>query len=206
MSDVETEPEALPFYPETAYFVAFIPSDTRNGEKILRTLHKQETEADVCQPPTNLKLLSVETYDEASEKLLRELYIVVKDHNNNAVQEMTVRSNQFCLAKNVQFVDDWNEEQIRQAFGCDISVRFQMNHFRDTILNLVIINERDYGDVLQGVHKCLRRGGLKLHLLSKANQNYADVIPISSQPFSDFFILAEKLSDALRNFRSPHVL
>ena len=190
-----------------AYFVAFTPSDTCNAETILRTLHEQKTEADVCQLRTNLKPLSDETYDEASEKLLRELYLVVKDHNNNAVQEMTARSNQFCLPKKMyNFVDDWNEEQLRQAFGCDRSVPFQMNHFRDTSLNLVIVNERDYGNVLQGVYKCLRRDGLKLHLLSKANQNYTDVIPISSQPVSDFFIVAEKLSNAMRNFRSPHVL
>ena len=104
------------------------------------------------------------------------------------------------------FVDDWNKEQLRQAFGCDISVPFQMNHFRDTPLNLVTVNERDYGDVLQGVYKCLRRDGSKLHLLSKANQNYADVIPISSRPVYHFFIVAEKLSDTMRNFMSPHVL
>ena len=79
-----------------------------------------------------------------------------------------------------------------------------MNHFRDTQLNLVIVNERDYGDVLQGVYECLRRDGLKLHLLSKANQNYADVIPISSQPVSDFFVVAEKLSNAMRN--SGHLM
>ena len=82
-----------------AYFVAFSPSDTCNAETILRTLHEQETEADVCQLRTNLKPLSDETYYEASEKLLRELYLVVKYHNNNAVQEMTARSNQFRLAK-----------------------------------------------------------------------------------------------------------
>ena len=96
MSDVETEPETLPFYPGVAYFVAFTPSDTCNGETILRRLHEQETEADVCQLRTNLKPLSDETYDETSEKLLRELYLVVKDHNNNAVQQMTA---QFCLGK-----------------------------------------------------------------------------------------------------------
>ena len=49
LSDVETEPEALLFYPGVVYFVAFTPSDTCNGETILRTLHEQETEADVCQ-------------------------------------------------------------------------------------------------------------------------------------------------------------
>ena len=98
-SDVETEPEALLFYHGVAYFAAFTPSDTCNVETILRTLHEQETEADVCQLRTNLEPLSDETYDEASEKLLRELDLVVKDHNNNAVQEMTARSNQFCLAK-----------------------------------------------------------------------------------------------------------
>ena len=75
-----------------------------------------------------------------------------------------------------------------------------MNHFRDTQLNLVIVNERDYGDLLKGVYKYLRRDGLKLHLLSKANQSYADVIPISRQPVSDFSIVAEKLSNAMRNF------
>ena len=53
LSDVETEPDALPFYPGVAYFVAFIPSDTCNGETILRTLHEQETEADVYQLRTN---------------------------------------------------------------------------------------------------------------------------------------------------------
>ena len=133
---VETEPEALPFYPGVAYFVAFTPSDTCNGETILRTLHEQETKADVCQLHTNLKPLSNETYDEVSEKLLRELYLVVKDHNNSAVQEMTAQSNQFCLTKKMHnFVDDWNEEQLRKAFGYDISVPFQMNHFHDTPLN-----------------------------------------------------------------------
>ena len=70
LSNVETEPEALPFYPGVAYFVAFTPSDTCNGETILRTLHEQETEADVCQLRTNLKSLSDETYDEASEKII----------------------------------------------------------------------------------------------------------------------------------------
>ena len=67
-SDVETEPEALPFYPGVASFVPFTPSDTCNAETILRTLHEQETEADVCQLRTNLKPLPDETYDEASEK------------------------------------------------------------------------------------------------------------------------------------------
>ena len=99
LSDVETGPEALPFYPGVAYFVAFTPSDTCNGEAIFRTLHEQETQADVCQLRTNLKPLSDETYDEASEKLLREIYLFAKDHNNNAGQEMTARSNQFRLAK-----------------------------------------------------------------------------------------------------------
>ena len=54
--------------------------------------------------------------------------------------------------------------------------------------------------------KGLRRHRLKLHLLSKANQNYADVIPISGQPVSDFFIIAEKLSNTMRIFMSSHVL
>ena len=46
-----------------------------------------------------LKPLSDETYNKAAEKLLRELYLVVEDHKNNVVQEMTARSNQFGCAK-----------------------------------------------------------------------------------------------------------
>ena len=53
--------QALPFYPGVAYFVAFAPSDICNVETILRTLHEQETEADVCQLRTNLKPFSDET-------------------------------------------------------------------------------------------------------------------------------------------------
>ena len=52
--------------------------------------------------------------DILTEKMVRELFQVVKDHDNDAVKSLVRKSNRFCYGSKL---DGWSEEEIRTAFG-----------------------------------------------------------------------------------------
>ena len=88
------------FYPGVAYFITFSPSQLCNEEVIMKTLHDQDTEAEI----KTIQARAVKC-DEKPEDILsimeKGVFQVIKDQNNGAVQKMVKESNQFCAAKHI---------------------------------------------------------------------------------------------------------
>ena len=140
-----TSSRSLKSYCGSSSYISFKSTKTFfRKETILRTLHEQETKADVFSFAQILKPLSDETYDKAAEKLLRELYLVVKDHDNNAVLS--------CKKDVPILLMTGAKNNSDKHLVVTYLYHFEMNRFPDTPLNLVVVNERDYGDPLQGVY------------------------------------------------------
>ena len=72
------------FYPGVAYFIAFSPSQLCNEQVMMKTLHDQDTEAEI----KTIQTRAVKC-DEKPEDFLpimeKGVFRVIKDHNNGAV-------------------------------------------------------------------------------------------------------------------------
>ena len=56
--------------------------------------------------------------DIATEKIARELFQVVKDHDNNAVKSLVKDFNRFCYgSKLAEILDGWSKDEVHTAFG-----------------------------------------------------------------------------------------
>ena len=84
------------FYPGVAYFIAFSPSQLCNEQVIMKTLHDQDTEAEI----KTIQTRAVKC-DEKPEDILsimeKGVFQVIKDHNNGAVQKMVRNPTSFVL-------------------------------------------------------------------------------------------------------------
>ena len=118
MSD-ETEDLFSHFYPGIAYFIAFTPSPTCNPGRLFEFLRFENTEAEINFIKTRVKHESEK--QEHSERLLKELFNVLKDHDNNdAVRQFVKFSSQFGYAKELnEMIYDWSEEEKTAVFERD---------------------------------------------------------------------------------------
>ena len=80
------------FYPAIAYFVAFTECEDSNANEIFQVLHESETIAQVRQ--IALRSKKPNTYQVAND-----LFNVLTDHNNPAIENMVKKSNEFCFYK-----------------------------------------------------------------------------------------------------------
>ena len=69
-----------------SYFIAFTPSESCDPESLFQLLHFQNTEAEINYIKTRVKYESEEK--ENTERLSRELFNVMKDHDTEAVQQL----------------------------------------------------------------------------------------------------------------------
>ena len=80
------------FYPAIAYFVAFSESEDCNANKIFQVLHESETIAQVRQIASSSKKPN-------TNQIANDLFNVLKDHNNPAIENIVKKSNEFCFYK-----------------------------------------------------------------------------------------------------------
>ena len=127
------------FNPGVAYFIA----------------HTRTTE---CNPDNDVELKTIDSNikggeedDILTEKMARELFQVVKDHDNDAVKSLVIESNRFCYGSRLaEKLDGWSEEEIRTTFG-RIEPRPPMSgrlRFCDPV-RIVIVNKEVYRDKLR---------------------------------------------------------
>ena len=81
----ETEDLFSPFYPGIAYFIAFTPSPTCGPDRLsnFEFLHFEETETEINFIKTCVKHEREE--QEHGKRLSKELFDILKDHDNDAV-------------------------------------------------------------------------------------------------------------------------
>ena len=98
------------------------------------------------------------------KKIARELFQVVKDHDNNTVKSLVKDSNRFCHgSKLAEMLDEWSKEEVHTAFGRvepgpPTSGTLQ---FCDPV-RLVVVNHNEYGDIMKERVKQLRSDGMCL--------------------------------------------
>ena len=80
------------FYPAISYFVAFTESEDCNANKIFQVLHESETIAQVQQIASRSKKPNI-------NRIANDLFNVLKDHNNPAIENIVKKSNEFYFCK-----------------------------------------------------------------------------------------------------------
>ena len=86
------------FYLGVSYFIGFTPNAECSPDIINACLYAQETDAEVTRIRTRSNH-SDESANEVQENMGKDLFQVVKDHNNPAVKTMVAGSSQYCSAK-----------------------------------------------------------------------------------------------------------
>ena len=148
-------------FPGISYFIAFTPSESCDPESLFQFLHFQNTEAEINYIKTHVKYESEEK--ENTERLSRELFNVLKDHDNEAVEHFVKLSSQFCYTKELsEMIYDWSDEEKEAVFGSrklspdNLDCRFYYP------CRLVIVNEPVFGESLEIAARNLQKDGLKL--------------------------------------------
>ena len=104
------------FYPGVAYFIAYTRTRECNPDTIFALLHHLDNDVEVKTIDSRIK--GGEEEDIATEKIARELFQVVKDHDNYAVKSLVEDSNRFCYgSKLAEMLDGWSKEEVHTAFG-----------------------------------------------------------------------------------------
>ena len=104
------------FNPGVEYFIAYTRTTECNPDSIFILLHYLDNDVELKTVDSTLK--GGEDDDILTEKMERELFQVVKDHDNEAVKSLMKESNRFCSgSKLVEKLDGWSEEEVRTAFG-----------------------------------------------------------------------------------------
>ena len=101
------------FYPGVAYFIAYTHTRECNPDTIFALLHHLDNDVEV--KTINSRIKGGEEEDIETEKIARELFQVVKDHDNNAVKSLVKDSNRFCNgSKLAEMLDKWWKKKYRQ--------------------------------------------------------------------------------------------
>ena len=95
------------------------------------------------------------------KKAAKQLFQVVKDHNNPTIQEMLDVSNVYCYRHADDSSDDDSDDEINPS-------RFPMVPFI-----LVVVNEREFGDILDRACNKIRSDGLVLVIDASRDQSSA---------------------------------
>ena len=104
------------FNPGVAYFIAYTRTTECKPDSIFALLHYLDNDVELKTIDSRIK--GGEEDDILTEKMVRELFQVVKDHDNGPVKSLVRESNQLCYGtKLVVKLNGWSEEEIRTAFG-----------------------------------------------------------------------------------------
>ena len=103
------------FTPGVAYFIAYTRTTECNPDSIFALLHYLDNDVELKTIDSRIK--GGEEHDILTEKMVRELFQLVKDHDNDAVKSLVRETNRFCYgSKLVEKLDGWSEK-IRTTFG-----------------------------------------------------------------------------------------
>ena len=120
-------PRARQSYPAIAYFIVYRETQTCNENLLFAAMHNHDTEPEISP-------IRVRSSNQI-EKAAKQLFQVVKDHNNPTIQEMLDISNVYCYRNADGSSDDEDsEDEIHPT-------RFPM-----VPCVQVVVNEREFGE------------------------------------------------------------
>ena len=152
------------FNPGVAFFIAYTRTTECNPDSIFALLHYLDNGVEL--KTIDSRINGGKEDDILTENMVRELFQVVKDHDNDTVKSLVRESNRFCYgSKLVEKLDGWSEEEILSAFG-RIEPRPPMSgrlRFCDPV-RIVLVNKEVYHDKITAVVCQLRSNGMCLFI------------------------------------------
>ena len=161
-------------YPAIAYFVVYRETAACNEQLLFAAMHDHDMDAEI----SHIRVRSVDQVERAA----RQLFQVVKDHNNPTIQEMLDVSNVYCYGEADDSLDDDSDDEINPS-------RFPM-----VPLILVVVNEREFGDILERACNKLRSDGLVVVI--DASRDQSSVAPAETTG-NEVTVLIKKIAKAM---------
>jgi hypothetical protein len=167
-------------YPSIAYFVVYRENAACNGTTLFSALHNNDVEPEISP----IRVRTKNAPDKQMETAARQLFQVVKDHNNEAIQEMLDVSNVYCY-QNVVGTDeeDSEDEEITPT------------HFPTSPCALVVVNQREFSERILAAAERLRCDGLVLDIDMSREDSFRRPTEIDT---SDVSAIITKIEKAMR--------
>lgn len=138
-------------YPGIAFFIVYKECETCSEEILFSALHKEDMEPEI----TPIRVRSNEM-----EKAAKQLFNVVKDHNNPTIQDMLDISNVYCY-RNAR---DWSSDSDEDDTEVEELLQFGCVRFPVFPCCLVVDNVNDFRDQLNTSVARLQSDGLVVDL------------------------------------------
>lgn len=138
-------------YPAIGYFVVYRKTETCNENALFAALHNQDVEPKIRTIRTRARTSA----NRVMEKAARELFQVLKDHNNPRIEEMVNMSNTYCYDESVMKSSDEDD---------DMQLPSQPTHFPTTPCRLVVVNQHEFNDKLHTATAILQTDGLLVEI------------------------------------------
>mgnify|MGYP002803952926 FL=1 len=174
--------EAPDSYPAIAYFIVYKESDTCNENVLFTALHNEDVETEL----TPIRVRTKNATGNEMETAARQLFQVVKDHNNASIQEMLNSSNVYCYR---------NAGDTSRDDELDSDVEFSSNHFPNRPCVLMVVNQSDFGTSIPAAVEKLQSDGLVVDIGSPRVLNLENP---SSSSTSDVVTIIQKIERCMK--------
>ena len=132
-------------YPAIAMFIVYRPTERCSEDTLFSAMHNADLEPSITPITTKLGR------GDMAEKAARDLFQVVKDHDNDRMEEMFRTSNSYCyLQAREELVSDTDGSRREKD-----QEETRPRHFPDTLCRLLVVNDRELLPQLQEAHRKL---------------------------------------------------
>ncbi|XP_028403921.1 uncharacterized protein LOC114526506 [Dendronephthya gigantea] len=172
-------------YPAIGYFVVYKESATCNENRLFSIIHNEDLDASV----TPIRVRKSSGSNNEMEKAAKQLFQVLKDHNNKSIQEMLQVSNVYCYrnSEGTPSDDDSDED--------DDDGRLVSSYFPNVPCCLLVVNESEFGDRLSAAVRNLESDGLVLNL---ANTKVVNLVETPLSTNNEIAALIDKIDKCMK--------
>ena len=154
-ADQEANVQDRPIFPAVSYFIVFRQTETCNQNKIYQLFHNENMNAAIQGITSRVEKAN----DKKMEKYARQLFQVVKDHNNQFVTDMLNESNAYCLA-NCQESTSADENE------CPSNIDQRRPPQQTHPCRVIVVNVSEFESRLHDIVRRLQSDGLAVDITS----------------------------------------
>lgn len=166
-------------HPAVGFFIVYRKTETCDENTLFAELHKREVDVTISKIRTRSKQSSCHEMENAATTLFQ----VVKDHNNQAVQEMCDMSNTVCYTMSAATTSDEGET----------SQQNEPSHYPTCPCRVVVVNEVEFNGKLQSATTNLVADGMRLHIDSLGHLSERSSSLTSTTEFTETLMKIEKM-------------
>jgi hypothetical protein len=148
-----------------------------NGATLFSALHNNDVEPEISP----IRVSTKNALDRQIETAARQLFQVVKDHNNETIQEMLDISNVYCYQHVVGTDEEDSEDE-----------EITPTHFPTSPCALVVVNQREYSEPICEAAKRLRSDGLVVDIDMSREDSFGRPTEIDTSEVSAIITKIEK--------------